>query len=324
MFLTFSLSHILGTHLGHNLGKFREHACRSARINSEPLPAGLFDWERETSYPVQSPVNESRSYSVELDSMSSKYSLQSIEQRYTMDSDPRGAVLIINNRRFANNHKERLGTEQDCRNLKLLFEELGFHVYVKEDLRSFEILRDCKDFAKDPILAKVDCMVLAVLSHGTADNVICGADAKMINVMDEICPIFSPLRCPYLSGKPKMYIFNACRGDSFYLPNEVGGYRSQVLENQDILFCYSTFPGYASYRDPDRGSWFVQEFVEVFREQANEEHVIDMLTEVNKRVSQKNHTDNSLEASCVQIPCPATSLTKKWYLNPLGAISLGH
>lgn len=60
-----------------------------------------------------------------------------IFQRYTMDSDPRGAVLIINNRRFENNHKERLGTEQDCRNLKLLFEELGFDVYVKEDLKSF-------------------------------------------------------------------------------------------------------------------------------------------------------------------------------------------
>lgn len=264
--------------------------------------------------------------------ISSIYSSQKPEKRYTMDSDPRGAVLIINNRRFENNHKERLGTEQDCRNLKLLFEELGFQVYVKEDLKSFEILRDCRDFAKDPILDKVDCMVLAVLSHGTADNVICGADGKMINVMDEICPIFSPLRCPYLSGKPKMYIFNACRGEkngrstpSVTLhvdelqrdgPNEVGGYRSQVLENQDILFCYSTFPGYASYRDPDRGSWFVQEFVEVFQEQANEEHVMDMLTEVNKRVSQKNHTDNSLEASCVQIPCPATSLTKKWYLNP--------
>lgn len=38
--------------------------------------------------------------------------------------------------------------------------------------------------------------------------------------------------------------------------------------------------GYASYRDPDRGSWFVQEFVEVFQEQADEEHVMDMLTEV--------------------------------------------
>lgn len=42
--------------------------------------------------------------------------------------------------------------------------------------------------------------------------------------------------------------------------------------------------GYASYRDPDRGSWFVQEFVEVFQEQANEEHVMDMLTEVRTYV----------------------------------------
>lgn len=38
--------------------------------------------------------------------------------------------------------------------------------------------------------------------------------------------------------------------------------------------------GYASYRDPDRGSWFIQEFVDVFYEHADEEHVMDMLTEV--------------------------------------------
>lgn len=73
-------------------------------------------------------------------------------------------------------------------------------------------MRDCKAFAKDRILAKVDCMVLAVLSHGTEDNVICGVDEKMINVIDEICPIFSSRKCPSLSGKPKMYILNACRG----------------------------------------------------------------------------------------------------------------
>lgn len=32
MFLTFFLIHILGTHLSHNLRKFREHACRSTNI----------------------------------------------------------------------------------------------------------------------------------------------------------------------------------------------------------------------------------------------------------------------------------------------------
>lgn len=78
-----------------------------------------------------------------------------------------------------------------------------------------EILRECQIFARDPILAKVDCMVLALLSHGTADNVISGTDGIGIHVVEEICPIFSAKRCLSLCGKPKMYIFNACRGGEF-------------------------------------------------------------------------------------------------------------
>lgn len=38
--------------------------------------------------------------------------------------------------------------------------------------------------------------------------------------------------------------------------------------------------GYTSYRDTERGSWFIQEFVDVFYEHADEEHVMDMLTEI--------------------------------------------
>lgn len=52
-----------------------------------------------------------------------------------MDSKPRGAVFIINNKQFMNDHHERPGTEQDCMKLKLLFEKLGFVVCVKEDLK---------------------------------------------------------------------------------------------------------------------------------------------------------------------------------------------
>lgn len=73
-------------------------------------------------------------------------------------------------------------------------------------------MRECQAFARQPILADVDSMVLAVLSHGTADSVICGTDGRGIHVLNEICPIFSAKECPYLSCKPKMYIFNACRG----------------------------------------------------------------------------------------------------------------
>lgn len=52
-----------------------------------------------------------------------------------MNSKPRGAVFIINNKQFMNDHHERSGTEQDCMKLKLLFEKLGFVVCVKEDLK---------------------------------------------------------------------------------------------------------------------------------------------------------------------------------------------
>lgn len=60
-------------------------------------------------------------------------------------------------------------------------------------------MRECQIFARDPILAKVDCMVLALLSHGTADNVISGTDGIGIHVVEEICPIFSAKRCLSLS-----------------------------------------------------------------------------------------------------------------------------
>lgn len=289
------------------------------------------------THPVQPSEDGNRPYSLEPATMTSRYNSLSIEKPYTiytMDSNPRGAVLIINNKKFENNHQKRPGTEQDCKKLKHLFEKLGFYVCVKEDLKRNEVLRECQAFARHPILANADSMVLAVLSHGTADNVISGTDGRGIDVINEICPIFSAKRCPSLSCKPKMYIFNACRGEKtgHSIPNlslsieiqkdelqrdgpHVAG-ESQVLDTQDILLCYSTFPGYTSYRDTEKGSWFIQEFVEVFQEQAYDEHVMDMLTEINNRVGKRKHKDDLSDAMYVQMPFPASSLTKKWFLNP--------
>lgn len=59
-----------------------------------------------------------------------------------------------------------------------------------------------------------------------------------------------------------------------WLLNRVGG-KSLLLRVP--LF---SLLGYTSYRDTERGSWFIQEFVDVFYEHADEEHVMDMLTEV--------------------------------------------
>ena len=82
-------------------------------------------------------------------------------------------------------------------------------------------MREFREFSKNPLLEKVDCMVLAVLSHGQKDNVICGIDGRGINVLQDIVPIFSPKECPSLAGKPKMYICNACRGGMFLISHLV-------------------------------------------------------------------------------------------------------
>ena len=76
--------------------------------------------------------------------------------------------------------------------------------------------KEFREFSKNPWLEKVDCMVLAVLSHGKKD-VICGIDGEGIDVLQEIVPIFSSKECPSLAGKPKMYICNACRGGKFLI-----------------------------------------------------------------------------------------------------------
>lgn len=51
-----------------------------------------------------------------------------------MESTPRGIVLIINNKDFGQNHKERTGTEYDCQKLTDLFGNLSFQVLEKENL----------------------------------------------------------------------------------------------------------------------------------------------------------------------------------------------
>nr|XP_022343163.1 caspase-2-like [Crassostrea virginica] len=311
-----------------------------SRLSPDDLQSGP---ERQ---PVQLSDDNKTQYNLGPSSSFSTYDSFYIKDKcYKMDSDPRGVVLIINNSKFEKDYGERQGTEHDCRKLKELFEGFKFKVFVKENLRAIEMMREFHEFSKNPWLEKVDCMVLAVLSHGQKD-VICGIDGGGIDVLQKIVPIFSSKECPSLAGKPKMYICNACRGgkngqaleircsqsiqrDELQRdgPNSFSENKIQIQETRDILLCFSTFPGYASYRDPDQGTWFIQEFVNVFAEQAHDEHVLDMMTAINKRVSQKQHRDHIDEAAWVQMPFPASSLIEKWFLNPpplAGATGFSH
>ena len=55
---------------------------------------------------------------------------------------------------------------------------------------------------------------------------------------------------------------------------------------EDMIIAYSTIPGYASMRDHDMGTWFVQSLVEVFMYHAADKELIDLLRMTSERLSQ--------------------------------------
>ena len=81
----------------------------------------------------------------------------------------------------------------------------------------------------------------------------------------------------------------------------------------DYLLAYATIPGYVSWRNNENGSWFVSALVNVFMEMADTEHLLDMLTEVNRRVAEEFASRSGQNK---QVPEPVSRLRKKLFFRP--------
>jgi hypothetical protein len=66
------------------------------------------------------------------------------------------------------------------------------------------------------------------------------------------------------------------------LPNEV-----------DFVLAFSTLPGYASWRNSEKGSWFIEAFVQKMRELSKTNHFTEILTEVNRVVAEGRESNTS-------------------------------
>ena len=63
----------------------------------------------------------------------------------------------------------------------------------------------------------------------------------------------------------------------------------------DFLYAYATVDEYMSNRTSQKGSYFVCGLVEAFRERATRDHLLDILTNVNKGVGEMVATQPALE-----------------------------
>ena len=128
---------------------------------------------------------------------------------YQMKSYPRGICTIINNKHFSNMN-QREGTDADAGALQQLFTYFNFHTSRFDNLTSSQMRRLFKDIARKDH-TKYDCLLVAVLTHGTKGKLY-GSDGKLVPV-EEITELFSGNNCPSLTGKPKIFLLQACRGE---------------------------------------------------------------------------------------------------------------
>uniref|UniRef100_A0A1B6DZR3 Caspase-1 n=1 Tax=Clastoptera arizonana TaxID=38151 RepID=A0A1B6DZR3_9HEMI len=234
---------------------------------------------------------------------------------YNMEHKKRGLALIFNHENFTIPHlKARTGTNADAENLKKTLINLGFEVRMYYDLTMEEL---------DKVIEKAslfdhtdcDCLLMAVLSHGE-QGILYAKNVPYKN--DVLWMRFTADKCPTLAGKPKLFFIQACQGDKLdggvTLTTQVDGSPSyKIPAHADFVIAYSTIPGFYSWRNTSRGSWFMQALCQELNEYGYTCDLLTILTSVNRRVAidyESNVPDNSTMHAQKQIPCITFMLTR--------------
>ncbi|XP_078453593.1 caspase-3-like isoform X1 [Lampetra planeri] len=244
---------------------------------------------------------------------------------YNMNYSNVGYCVIINNKTFdrSTGMGERTGTDVDRDMLEKQFKGLGFQVEVKNNMKRKEMVSYITEVAEKDH-RQCACFVCILLSHGD-EGVIYGTDDYL--PIRELTTPFRGDLCRHLVGKPKLFFIQACRGTDFdegattCADNDVETdsdsiSRQTIPVEADFLYCYSTVPGYYSWRNVATGSWFVQAFCKVLKESANSNlELMQLLTRVNRKVAYDyiSFSSDTHFSGKKQIPCIVSMLTKEFH-----------
>ena len=141
-----------------------------------------------------------------------------------MRKNPRGLAFIINNKNFKPylGVGTRSGTDVDAEALKDLFQSLWFETEVFRNQNTEQIFKVVIDYASRDY-SRYDCFMCAILTHGE-EGLIYSTDSKIL-----INDLISKFRAGNLTGKPKIFFFQACQGSR----SEIRKYACVVVRRDD-------------------------------------------------------------------------------------------
>ncbi|XP_037642675.1 caspase-8-like isoform X2 [Sebastes umbrosus] len=264
------------------------------------------------------------------------------QKEYELKSQPTGLCVIINNMNFKDG-TERRGTDKDAESLTDVFSWLGFRVLMCKDQTKDQMDCTLKCFASQSDLSQLqefnvkewsggeftalqeapkhgDAFICCILSHGDR-GVVLGIDRQPLPIK-QITRTFKATDQSTLTGKPKVFLIQACQGGKIQrgvLVKDLeadGCHSSFNPEEADVLVYLSTVEDHLSFRDKVNGSWFVQSVCQQLKEGCQRgEDIITILHHVNEEVSQKEgNSQNPGEVK--QMPEIRSTLRKRLVLSP--------
>ncbi|KAM9576220.1 caspase-3 isoform 1-T1 [Trichechus inunguis] len=245
----------------------------------------------------------------------------SLDSSYKMDYPEMGLCIIINNKNFhpSTAMASRSGTDVDAANLRETFRNLKYEVRNKNDLTREEILELMRNVSEEDH-SKRSSFICVLLSHGD-EGVIFGTNGPVD--LKKLTVFFRGDNCRSLTGKPKLFIIQACRGTDLDCGIETDSGFDEDMTCQkipveaDFLYAYSTAPGYYSWRNSKDGSWFIQSLCAMLKQYAHKLELMRILTRVNRKVATEfeSYSPDSTFHAKKQIPCIVSMLTKELYFN---------
>lgn len=188
-----------------------------------------------------------------------------------------------------------------------------------------------------------DCLIVAVMTHGEEKNLLHAFDQTYS--LEKITSAFTTEKCPSLSGKPRLFFIQACRGDRFdaghvttrnaltqrhTFNRKISGndqldvnlfnnnseffgedlFFSPPTIHQDFLIVRSTMAMHYSFRNKQTGSWFIEALCEELEKNGDTHDILNLLTHINWKVSERESEGPGPQSHYKQTTCISSMLTK--------------
>lgn len=243
---------------------------------------------------------------------------------YNMCHKYRGFCLVLNHETFENKGRTRYltkrnGSDVDADSLLKVFAKLGFTVCIRKDCTIAQV-REVLNTVASIDHSELDCFVCIVLTHGEHGHLYSKDDRYVIDLLFNN---FLGNKCPTLVGKPKLFFIQACQGER--LDNGVLVSMDTVDDLEyfkiptyaDFMIAYSTLPGFYSFRNTEKGSWFIRALVDVLNQYHESFDLLTMMTIVCHRVAYyfSSNAADPQQSGKKQVPCITSMLTRRVYFS---------